>query len=206
MLFRRIFMIGVAAALTGCATSGGLSGPPAPFGDFRLGYAIAVADSAKQAGPSRQATPEEWEAEIARAVRGRLDRYQGEKLYHIGIGVRAYALAVPGIPVVLSPKSVLVAAVDVWDDSARRTINAEPREFTVFEEFSGSTVIGSGLTKSREEQMRTLADNLAGQINDWLVENRAWFSPEAVAARAALAAAQPAAGQPAPPAAAAPSN
>jgi hypothetical protein len=206
MLKRRDALLGAALVLAGCAVSDEPSGPPAPFGDFRLGYAITVADKAKQAGPSRQATPEEWEAEINRAVRARLDRYQGEKLYHIGVGVRAYALAIPGIPIVLSPKSALVAAVDVWDDSARRTINAEPKEFTVFEDFSGSTVIGSGLTRSREEQMQTLAANLADRINAWLVENEAWFSSEAVAARAALAAAQPATGQPAPPAAATPAN
>jgi hypothetical protein len=34
--------------------------------------------------------------------------------------------------------------------------------------------------------MATLSANAARQINDWLVENKAWFTPEAVAARATL--------------------
>lgn len=179
--------------LAGCGDPNDLSKPAAPFGDFRLGHAIAVADKSESVGPSRQATPDEIEAALKTAIQARLGRYQGEKLYHIGIGVPAYALAVPGVPVVLSPKSVLVIEVDVWDDTAQRTINPAPKRFTVFEGLSGSTVIGSGLTKTREEQLQTLSENAARMINDWLVENKAWFSPEAVAARAAIAAAQPAA-------------
>lgn len=192
-----------ASFLAGCGGSD-LSTPPKPIGDFRLGYAIVVADKAEPVGPSRKATADEWEAALQKSVRAQLDRYQGEKLYHIGIGVKAYALAVPGVPVVLSPKSVIVVAVDVWDDAISKTINPEPKEFTVFEGLSGSTVIGSGLTKSREQQMQTLSDNVAQQIANWLVENKAWFTPEAVAARAALAKAAPAAKPAAP--AAAPAN
>lgn len=179
--------------LAGCGDPNDLSKPVAPFGDFRLGYAIAVADKSESVGPSRQATPDEIEAALKTAIQARLGRYQGDKLYHIGIGVPAYALAVPGVPVVLSPKSVLVIEVDVWDDTAQRTINPTAKRFTVFEGLSGSTVIGSGLTKTREQQLQTLSENAARMINDWLVENKAWFSPEAVAARAAIAAAQPAA-------------
>lgn len=191
--------------LVGCGDPNDLSKPVAPFGDFRLGHGIVVADTSESVGPSRQATPEEIEAALKTAIQARLGRYQGDKLYHIGIGVPAYALAVPGVPVVLSPKSVLVIEVDVWDDTAQRTINPAPKRFTVFEGLSGSTVIGSGLTKTREQQLQTLSENAARLINDWLVENKAWFSPEAVAARAAIAAAQPAApAQPEP--AAPPSN
>jgi len=175
-----------ATFLAGCGGSD-LTSPPKPIGDFRLGYAIVVADKAEPVGPSRKATADEWEAVLQKSVRAQLDRYQGEKLYHIGVGVKAYALAVPGVPLVLSPKSVIVVSVDVWDDAISKTINPEPKEFTVFEGLSGATVIGSGLTKSREEQMQTLSDNVAQQIANWLAENKAWFTPEAVAARAALA-------------------
>lgn len=195
-MFRRPqFSLAAAFALatvfiSGCGGSD-LTSPPKPIGDFRLGYAIVVADNAEPVGPSRKATAEEWEAALQKSVRAQLDRYQGEKLYHIGVGVRAYALAVPGVPLVLSPKSVIVVSVDVWDDAIQRPINPEPKEFTVFEGLSGATVIGSGLTKSREEQLQTLADNAAQQIANWLAENKAWFTPEAVAARAALAKALP---------------
>lgn len=178
--------VAVATMITACAGND-LNQPPKEFGDFALGYNIVVAKNAKPVGPSRQATAEEWETVLKEAIAARLGRYAGEKLYHIGVGVDAYALAVPGVPLVLSPKSVLVVTVNVWDDTAGRKINAEPKQFTVFEQLSGSTVVGSGLTQSREQQMANLAANAARLINEWLVENEAWFTPEAVGARAALA-------------------
>lgn len=187
--------------LAGCGDPNDLSKPAAPFGDFRLGHNIVVADKSESVGPSRKATVDEIETALKTATQARLGRYQGDKLYHIGISVPAYALAVPGVPVLLSPKSVLVIEVDVWDDTAQRTINPTAKRFTVFEGLSGSTVIGSGLTKTREQQLETLSENAARLINDWLVENKAWFSPEAVAARAAIAAAQPGAPAQAEPAA-----
>lgn len=188
-------LVRLLAALTGvlflaaCAGND-LASPPKDFGDFQLGYNIVVAKNARPVGPSRRAAPEEWEAAIKTAMQERFGRYQGDKLYHIGIGVDGYALAVPGIPLVLSPKSALVVTVNVWDDTAQRTVNAEPKQFTVFEQLSGETMVGSGLTQSRDEQMQNLSRNAARHINDWLVENKAWFTPEAVAARAAIAAAQ----------------
>lgn len=182
------------AALTAlvllAACGNDLANPPKDFGDFRLGYNIVVAKNARPVGPSRKATPEEWEAALKAAIAERLGRYQGDKLYHIGIGVDGYALAVPGIPLVLSPKSALVVTVNVWDDAAQRTVNAEGKQFTVFERLSGETVIGSGLTQSREQQMQNLARNAARLINEWLVTNKDWFTPEAAAARAAITAAQ----------------
>lgn len=181
-----VILLAVCAALSGCGATNDLSKPPTPFGEFQLGYDIVIADKAEPVGPSRKATPEEWEAAMKTAVDARFRRYDGNKLYHLGIAVNAYALAVPGIPILISPKSVVVVSVDVWDDTAQRIINAETRQFTVFEGLSGSTVIGSGLTKTREQQMQTLSENAARQINDWLVTNKVWFTPEAAAARAAL--------------------
>ncbi len=181
----RLIAVLATALLAACAADD-LSQPPEDFGDFALGYNIVVAKNAKPVGPSRKATAEEWETALKKAVGERFTRYQGDKLYHIGIGVDAYALAVPGVPVVLSPKSVLALTVNVWDDTAQRRVNGEPKQFTVFEGLTGDTVVGSGLTRTREEQMATLSVNAARQINGWLVENAAWFTPEAVAARAKL--------------------
>lgn len=180
-----ILILTTVLTLAGCA-GGDLPARPEPLGDFALGYNIVVAKNAKQAGPSRAASPAEWEEALRDALKRQLGRYDGEKLYHIGVGVDAYALAIPGVPVVLSPKSVLVVTVNVWDDTAQRKVNAEPKQFTVFEQLSGQTVIGSGLTQSRETQMQNLSRNAARIINDWLVDNKAWFTPEAVSARAAL--------------------
>lgn len=174
-----------ASLLAGCAADD-LSKPPPAIGDFRLGYDIVVADNAEPAGPSRKATPDEWEAALKKAIDADIGRYQGDKLYHLGVALNAYALAVPGIPIVLSPKSVVVLTVDVWDDTAQRPVNAEGKRLTVFEGISGSTMVGSGLTKTREQQMETLSKNAAAAIAKWLEENKAWFTPEAVAARKLL--------------------
>jgi hypothetical protein len=201
-LLRRCLAVASVILLSACAAED-LAAPPEPLGDFRLGYNIVVAKNAQQVGPSRPATPAEWEAVLKDEIQKRTGRYQGEKLYHIGVGVDAYALAYPGIPLVLKPKSILHVTVNVWDDTAGRKINAEPKTFTVFEPLSAETMVGSGLTRSKEQQMAALAGNAARQINEWLVENQVWFTPEAVAARAILgrdAAAPPPATAPAAPA------
>lgn len=184
-LIRRLATLAAILALGACAAED-LTLAPEPLGDFSLGYNIVVAKNAQQVGPSRPATPEEWETVVKSEIQKRTGRYQGDKLYHLGVGVDAYALAYPGIPVVLKPRSVLSLTVNVWDDTAQRKINAEPKQITVFEPFSAETVIGTGLTRSKEEQMQALAGNAARQINEWLVENKAWFTPEAVQARMIL--------------------
>lgn len=175
-----------AVLLLGACAGNDLTKPPEDFGDFRLGYAIVSARQAQTAGPSRKASPEEWEQALKSAIEARLGRYDGERFYHVGVGVDAYALAVPGIPVVLSPKSALLITVNVWDDAARRKVNPEPKTFTVFEQISPETMIGSGLTQDKQEQMANLSANAARRINDWLIENREWFTPEAAAERLRL--------------------
>lgn len=182
-LRRAALCLAAVAALAGCGGRD-LSQPAPEFGDMALGYAIVVAKNAQPVGPSRKASAEEWEASIREAVQARIGQQQGEKLYHLGIGVDGYALAVPGIPVVLSPKSALVASVTLWDDAAQVRVNAEPERITVLEAISPETVISSGLTQTREQQIENLSVALAGAIENWLAKNEAWFTPEAVAGRA----------------------
>lgn len=182
---RPLAAVAVLLVLAACAKED-LSRPPEPFGDFRLAHNIVVARNAKMAPPSRSATAEEWETVMKEEIQKRIGRYEGEKLYHLGINVDAYALAIPGVPLVLKPRSILVVSANVWDDSAGVKINAEPRQITVFESTTAKTFIGSGLTQNKHEQMRNLSASAARAINRWLVENKAWFTPEAVAARAAL--------------------
>ena len=121
----------------------------------------------------------------------RFGGYEGERLYHIAIHVDAYSLAVPGIPVVLSPKSILVISANVWDDELQAKLHEEPRQLTIFEGASAQSIIGSGLTRSREEQMQVLARNAARRVQLWMLENPEWFSIDedtAAANAAALAA------------------
>jgi hypothetical protein len=111
-------------------------------------------------------------------VARRLGRYEGDRLYHVAVHVDAYILAVPGVPVVASPRSALVISVNLWDDELGRPLNERTRQFTVLESLSGESVVGSGLTQSAEQQMTNLARNAALMIEDWLAGNPHWFDPE----------------------------
>jgi len=163
------------AVLAGCAAND-LDEPPAPLGDFKLGLNIVVADNMQKVPISRNATVDEWETAIKKAVDERFGRYQGAKFYNFGIAVDAFALAPPGIPLIASPKSALVVTVTLWDDAAQAKLNEEARRFTVFEGTSAeSAVLGSGLTRTKEEQMERLARNAVKEIERWMLQNPAWF-------------------------------
>ena len=163
------------AFLTACARED-LTEKPDPLGDFALGLNIVVADNMKKVPISRDATVEEWEAAMIKAVDERFGRFDGTKLYNIGINVDAYALAPPGIPIVAAPKSVLVITANIWDDAAQKKLNEEGKQLTVFEQFSGeAAVLGSGLTKTKAEQMESLSRNAARAVEDWLRQNPAWL-------------------------------
>ncbi len=169
-------------SLAACAGKGDLQEPPVPLGDFALGHNVVVAPNLVKGPVSRDASQEEWIAAVEKAISDRFDRYEGARLYHLGLSVEGYVLAQPGIPVVLSPKSVLIVRVTAWDDEAGRKLNEEPHQLTVLESLSGETVVGSGLTQSKEKQMENLSYNLAKQVERWLVRMNAengWFGGEA---------------------------
>ncbi|WP_235952702.1 hypothetical protein [Alterinioella nitratireducens] len=187
----RLATLGLVLILGACAASDPLEEDLPDMGDFRLAYNIVVADNMQQVPPSRNATGEEWIEVLTAEIDRRFGGYEGERLYHIAIHVDAYSLAVPGIPVVLSPKSILVISANVWDDELQAKLHEEPRQLTIFEGASAQSIIGSGLTRSREEQMQVLARNAARRVQLWMLENPEWFSIEedtAAANAAALAA------------------
>jgi hypothetical protein len=136
-----------------------------------------VADNAQKVPISRDATPDEWEAALSRAVQDRFGRYDGPRFYNIGINVDGYALAPPGVPVLVTPKSVLVVTVNVWDDERQQKLNGAGTQFTVFESLSGEQVIGTGITRTKKEQMDALAYNAAKVIENWFLEHPQWFGP-----------------------------
>ena len=170
----RAHLLCLTLLLAACGQSD-LADPPVPLGDFALGLNIVVADNVEMVPISRKATPDEWETAMKKAVDDRFGRYEGTKLYNIGISVDGYALAPPGIPVVAAPKSVLVVTANIWDDAAQKKLNAEGRQFTVFESLSGDTVIGTGLTRTKQQQMDALSYNAVKKVENWLLENPEWF-------------------------------
>ncbi|MDF1873971.1 hypothetical protein [Vannielia sp.] len=170
-----------ALLLAGCSPEADLLEPAQPIGAFKLGYSVVHAEDARLIPPSRGATAQEWQDALDAALTRRFSRLNGDQLYHIAVKVDGYSLAIPGVPVVLSPKSVLSIGVTVWDDATQSKLNPEPRRFTVFERLSGETLIGSGLTQSRETQMANLSANAARLIEGWMRENPAWFAAREMA-------------------------
>ncbi|WP_420861419.1 hypothetical protein [Algirhabdus cladophorae] len=176
MMYRLLMVLGL-LALAGCgAPKEDLATRPlVDLGNFRMGHNIVVGETARQMPPSRGATAEEWKTALTAAMDDRFSRYDGEKLYHFGVSVDAYTLAIPGIPIVLSPKSALVVSVTVWDNATQTKLNEEVEQIVIFESLSTKTVTGSGLTQSKEDQIENLVKNAAFSIEKWMVQNNAWF-------------------------------
>lgn len=85
-------------------------------------------------GPaSRDASDEEWIETLDAAIEERFRRYQGDNFYHLGISIEGYVLAQPGIPLVFSPKSVLIVNVTVFEDATGQKLNEEAEQLTALE-------------------------------------------------------------------------
>ncbi|MDJ0993662.1 MAG: hypothetical protein QNI90_08815 [Dinoroseobacter sp.] len=145
------------------------------LGNFQLGFAVVVADNARQGPFSRDATAEQIEEAVGAEIERRFERYEGGKDFHLGVSIDGYIIAEPGIPVVASPKSALFASVTLWDDAAQAKVNEEPKQIVVLESFSSDLVVGSGLTMEPEEQLVNISQNLVKEIEDWLNNRPEWF-------------------------------
>lgn len=166
----------VLGLLGACTSKDDLSEPPLPLGNFKLGHNIVIAGKAQKGPLSREATSDEWETALKSAMEARFGRYDGDQYFHIGTHVDAYVLAVPGIPLVAAPKSVLIISINVWDDSTHEKLTAEAKQLTVFEHSEKNTfILGSGLTNSRTTQIENLSRNAARMIQRYLLENPEWF-------------------------------
>ncbi|WP_210115042.1 hypothetical protein [Roseovarius aestuariivivens] len=184
-MFRRFFLLIAGLALTACTNPNDLDKTPVYLGNFHLGHNVVVAPNLTKGPASREASQEEWIAYMTKAIDERFSRYEGTRLYHLGISIEGYVLAVPGIPLVASPKSALILNVTVWDDAKQAKLNAKPETVTVVESISGNTILGSGVTQSKEVQMKNLSRNAAKLIQNWLVrQNNAegWFEDDGVPA------------------------
>jgi hypothetical protein len=167
--------------LAACNGANDLNKAAVPLGDFKLQHNIAVAPKVQKAPLSRTATPEELTKALTDATEERFGRYNGTRNYHFGMSIEGYALAQPGIPLVFAPKSILVVKVTVWDDAKNKKLNPEPYQITVFESFDQGPIVGSGYTKTAEEQLKNLSQNAAKALQTYLIkQNRAegWFNGE----------------------------
>ena len=167
----RFFAIAMLCILAACGSKSDLDQPPEPLGHFRLGHNVVVAPHPVQGPLSRDVAPEEWIDTMRGAISDRFGRYEGDKLYHLGISVDGYVVAQTGIPLVLAPKSVVILNVTLWDDEKGEKVNKEPERIMALESLNGKSVVGSGLTQTREEQMANLSYNAAKRIEIWLKNN-----------------------------------
>lgn len=180
-MLRSFLSLAAAALLAACTNANDLDEAPAYLGNFALGHNIAVAPNLTMGPASREASADEWIEAIQNAVDERFSRYEGDKLYHLGLSIEGYVLAIPGIPVVAAPKSALIVRVTAWDDAAGKKLNEKPEQITVIESISTNTMLGSGFTQSKEVQMENLSRNAAKLIQNWLVRENAkegWFEDE----------------------------
>lgn len=173
---RRILAILALALVTACVGRDDLSVMPEPIGGFLLGHNIVVAPNLTKGPLSRDATAEEWTAAVEQAIDDRFngDRFPGNRYFHIGVAVEGYVLAQPGVPLVYTPKSVLIISVNFFEDATQTRLNEEPVQLTIFEPCC-APIIGSGLARSREEQLEGLAFNAARAIERTMRENADWF-------------------------------
>ncbi|MGB3244022.1 MAG: hypothetical protein WBB25_05785 [Sulfitobacter sp.] len=174
--------------LSACNGASDLGKPAVPLGDFNLQHNIAVAPKVQKGPLSREVSKEVLVKALTDATAERFDRYNGSRNYHFGMSVEGYVLAQPGIPLVFAPKSVLIINLTVWDDAKNLKLTPKPHQITVLESFDQGPVVGSGYTKSAEEQLKNLSQNAAKAIENYLVkQNKAegWFNgtsaPSAVA-------------------------
>ncbi len=175
-------MLGISA----CTNANDLNEPPVYLGNFHFGHNGVVAPNLTRGPASREATKEEWIDAVTGALDARFGRYEGTRFYNLGVSVEGYVLAIPGIPVVAAPKSVLIVRVTAWDDANAKKLNEEPKVITALETLSGETIVSSGLTQSREQQIDNLSRNAAKLIELWLVEQNeefGWFEDDGVPAK-----------------------
>jgi len=170
-----VFAVGL--ALSACASSNAPMSDE-PIGDFRLGHNIVIADYVQEGPFSRDLVEAEIELAMQRAIGERLGRFDGDGLYHIGVYVGAAVLAQPGIPIIYTPRSTLGLDISVFDNETRERLTPEPHRLFVGEGIDNENLIGSGFTRTRQEQIENLSRNAAGQIEAWLRANPQWFTPK----------------------------
>jgi len=172
---RQLGFVTALTVLAGCSLPADLDAPQVAMGDFRFGHNIVVVDEPEVGPFSRTQTDEAWKQALTTAMDARFGVYEGDKFYHIGVKMDAYVLALPGVPLVFKPKSVLVVTVNIWDDAAGEKVNEEAKALTIFEGISSETLVSSGLTQNKEQQMTKLANNAARAIQNWILDNPEWI-------------------------------
>lgn len=174
-IYRLVALALFAGILSGCADARLRNADQVAMGDFSLGHNVVVVNSPEIGPFSRTATDDEWKEVLTAAIERRFGGYDGEKLYHIGVKIDAYALAVAGVPVVFAPQSALVVTANFWDDATQTKLSGDGKGMTILEGVDERTLISSGLLQTKQQQMEKLADLAALEIQKWILENPEWI-------------------------------
>ena len=172
-LLSSLMFLVLAFTVAACDPTKDLKDPPVDLGPFQLGHNIVVVPSPQLIPGSRTATEEEWKAAMTKAIADRFGRYEGTKLYHIGISIDAYNLAPIDVPGVPTPKSALGFTANIWDDAKGIKLNKKGKALTVLGVFSGA-----GIQPTKEVQLKNLAELAAKAVQDWLLEHPEWFADD----------------------------
>jgi hypothetical protein len=184
-IVRSLTALLLAGALAACNGAADLGDPAVPLGDFNLSHNIVVAPKVQKVPLGRDLDVEVMTTMLRDAVAERFDRYEGERLYHFGISIESYFLAPPGVPLVATPKSAMIIRITVWDDAANKKLTEKAHQITVLESLDQGPLVGSGYTKTAEEQFMNLSQNAVKQIENFLVRENAekgWFNTSVPAA------------------------
>ena len=114
------------------------------LGEFSARVTYVHTDKARQWPTSRDAEGSEWNAPLQNALDTRMRRYEGRQQYDVAVTLEGFLLAPAGIPLILSPKSVAVVNVFVYDVE-RTEFLAKEHQMEIFESTTGqSALLGSG--------------------------------------------------------------
>ncbi|MCL6284600.1 hypothetical protein M3P21_13775 [Ruegeria sp. 2012CJ41-6] len=175
----RTFAFAGGLALMAACTQTQIDEAPEDLGDFKLRINHVVSDKAVKGPVSRDASPEQWKAALTNAIETRLGRYEGRQEYDIGVYLGAYMLAPPGVPVIYNPKSIAIVDVYVYDVGQKKMLAREHR-IQVLEDTTGeSALVGSGHSRTKEQQIAGLSLKVADAIEEWLAEEHkkdGWFN------------------------------
>lgn len=178
-MLRIVVMALLVGAVAACNGAADLGKAAVPLGDFNLEHNIVVAPKVQKVPLSRELDTEVMKTMLQTAVAERFDRYDGDRLYHFGISIESYFLAPPGVPVVAAPKSAMIIRITVWDDAKNKKLTPKAHQITVLESLDQGPLVGSGYTKTAEEQFKNLSQNAVKQIENFLVKKNAeegWFN------------------------------
>lgn len=177
-------MIRILALLTGMAllsacTESSVNEPPEELGAFKLRVNYTFAEKAVKGPVSRDATAKEWEIALKDALTSRLGRFDGPQEYDVAVTLEGYMLAPAGIPVLYSPKSTAIVNLFVYDVAQKKYLVKEHQMQVLEDTTQESLVVGSGHSRTKQEQMAGLALKVALRVEDYMAEGHeehGWFN------------------------------